>query len=82
MHGLDPFGVEPRFLYLEDLRTGEKVSVPMGAQVPPAGQGSPGRLRLVDEPESKRPSHLVTFVGGLCMGALGVLIVIAAATAT
>jgi len=54
VRGIDPVGVHPRYLYLEDVRTGKTVSV---AFEHPAGTGgSRGRLRLVrkraDEPST------------------------------
>lgn len=50
VRGLDPVGVEPRHIYLEDAETKETISVPL---VKPSGKapGSAG-LRLVHDEHS------------------------------
>jgi len=48
VRGLDPVGIHPRYLYLENARTGERVSVAF-EQHPQAQGTSRGRIRLVRE---------------------------------
>jgi hypothetical protein len=47
LRGLDPIGAEPRYAYLEDVRTGESISVPL-EQVE-MGEQAERRLRLAGE---------------------------------
>jgi hypothetical protein len=49
LRGMDPIGVQPRFLYLEDARTGRTVSVAIDERSV-ARSKSLGGLRLVPEP--------------------------------
>ena len=46
VRGIDPVSVHPRYLYLEDVRTGRPVSVAL-EQHPTEKERSRGRLRLV-----------------------------------
>ena len=56
VRGVDPDGVDPRYLYLEDVRTGKTVSV--GFEHHPAAKGkSRGRLRLVHKRVDKPSTH-------------------------
>jgi hypothetical protein len=49
LRGMDPIGVQPRFLYLEDARTGRTVSVAIDERSVTRSR-SLGGLRLVPEP--------------------------------
>jgi hypothetical protein len=56
VRGVDPVGVHPRYLYLEDVRTGKTVSVAFEHH--PAGTGrSRSRLRLVRKRADKSSPH-------------------------
>jgi hypothetical protein len=55
VRGVDPVGVHPRYLYLEDVRTGKAVSVAF--EHPTGAGGSPGRLRLVRKRADKSSPH-------------------------
>jgi hypothetical protein len=48
LRGLDPIGAEPRYVYLEDVRTGESISVAL-EQVEKEGQ-TERRLGLAGNP--------------------------------
>jgi hypothetical protein len=48
VRGVDPVGVHPRYLYLEDIQTGRTASVAF-EQHPDAKGRSRGRIRLVSE---------------------------------
>jgi hypothetical protein len=54
--GIDPDGVHPRYLYLEDVRTGKTVSVAFEQQAAAKGR-SRGRLRLVRKRADKSSTH-------------------------
>ena len=56
VRGVDPVGVHPRYLYLEDVRTGKTVSVAF-EQHPAAKGRSRGRLRLVRKSADKPSTH-------------------------
>ena len=56
VRGVDPVGVHPRYLYLEDVRTGKTVSVAF-EQHPAGTGGSRGRLRLVRKRADKSSVH-------------------------
>jgi len=49
VRGLDPGGVEPRFVYLEDAKTGRTIAVPFGELLRSALSAAP--LHLVDDDE-------------------------------
>jgi hypothetical protein len=49
VRGFDPAGVEPRFIYLEDVETGEAISVAFGK--PSRTRPTHSVLRLVDGEE-------------------------------
>jgi hypothetical protein len=56
VRGFDPAGVEPRFVYLEDVESGETISVAFVELEPPAATPSTARVfRLIDGKEL-RPS--------------------------
>ena len=49
VRGLDPHGVTPRYVYLEDARTGRRIAVRRERLTAPARPWEePSRLRLVD----------------------------------
>jgi hypothetical protein len=48
VRGVDPAGVDPRFIYLEDARTGKTISVTFEASRRAGGDST---LRLVDTPD-------------------------------
>jgi hypothetical protein len=56
VRGVDPVGVRPRYLYLEDVRTGKTISVAF-EQHSAAKGGSRGRLRLVRKSADKPLTH-------------------------
>ncbi len=51
VRGLDPAGARPRYLYLENVRTGERLSVAFG-RARRSGEPSAGGLHVVHEPPS------------------------------
>ena len=55
VRGVDPVGVHPRYLYLEDVRTGTTISVAF--EHPAGAGGSRGRLRLVRTRADKSSPH-------------------------
>jgi hypothetical protein len=56
VRGLDPVGVHPRFVYLEDVRTGKTVSVAFEQHFA-ATSRSQRRLRLVRGRGDESPTH-------------------------
>ena len=56
VRGVDPLGACPRYLYLENVRTGETLSVAIERNGP-ARENSAGGLRLVQDDPSPSPTH-------------------------
>jgi hypothetical protein len=56
VRGVDPGGVHPRYLYLENVRTGKTVAVAF-EQHTAATARSPGRLRLLRKRADKSSTH-------------------------
>ncbi len=51
VRGLDPAGVEPRFVYLEEASGGRTIPVPFEELLRPSLDGAPLHLVEDDEPE-------------------------------
>jgi hypothetical protein len=56
VRGIDPVGVHPRYLYLEDVGTGKTVSVAFEDHAAPTGR-SRDRLRLVRKRVDESPKR-------------------------
>ena len=52
--GLDPTSADPRLLYLEDVRTGQKIAVSLEEISRSAGQGAP--IRYLVHREKSEPA--------------------------